>query len=398
MLATKYRALAFAVFRVFFGRRANLVRKLNQVGKIAYLALMLPVEAAGDVVFFCKRFRQPKDLRPRKVLIVKPDQLGDVLFSTFMLPIIAERHPGAEIHYLINEKTGVVLARNPYVKRTFVWHDPVLLLLFGREKRAKSRFVHLMRENLRVFRQLRAERYDVVINARPVAPSVNLPWRFLGATLIAFDTSEQSFLADAWAPWDFHEEEWLNYLGLLRPLGIAGPQEFRSVFENVDEALADDASLFPPGKEVVAIAPVTYDTDKQWSDAGWRAAISLMTGAGYRVVLTGLASQTRYLESLAAGTDALVLTSANIPQLAGIYRKARLFMGIDSFPAHLALAVRLRGACFVNGENYFLKGHTRGRLVNGTCLMPLHESMRIFATWATPEEVLAWLREELAVR
>lgn len=396
-ITCKYIAFVFTVFRVFVGKRANLVRKLNQIGKAVYLAALLPLELVGDLFFFWKRFTLPSKVVPKKILIIKPDQLGDVLFSTFMLPIIKKAYPTIEIDYLINPKTVVVLKNNPLIRKTFMWHDPVLLLLFGREKRAKGKFFSLMRENYHVWHQLRKEHYDVIINARPVAPSMNIWWRLLGGTLISFDTSEQSFLADAWAPWNFYDQEWLNYLGLLKPLGIEGQQKFEPVFENLDGSLADDPKLFPIGREIIAVAPVTYDTDKQWPDEGWHALITLLAHQGYSVVLTGLPSQEAYLKRIAAGTDARILTAASIPQLAGIYRKARLFMGIDSFPAHLALATRLRGGCFVNGENYFLKGHTRGNLVNGTCLIPLTDQMRIFSTWAKPDEVLDWIKKELSI-
>ena len=73
------------------------------------------IDVMGDLFFFNKKI--VKSFYPKKILIVKIDQFGDVLFSTFLLPIIKEKYKGVEIDYLINEKTELILKNNPNIRK-----------------------------------------------------------------------------------------------------------------------------------------------------------------------------------------------------------------------------------------------------------------------------------------
>ncbi|MGI9551178.1 MAG: glycosyltransferase family 9 protein [Aurantibacter sp.] len=84
-----------------------------------------------------------------KILLVQQKMIGDVLVSSLLCEHIKEQLPDPKVHYLIEEHTTPVVARNPFVDK---------IILFRREyKTDKSKFY-------RFLKSIRKARYDVVID------------------------------------------------------------------------------------------------------------------------------------------------------------------------------------------------------------------------------------------
>lgn len=376
MIFEKHRKL----LRKFFG---NIVRprfgwrkQSTKILKFFYLLIEWPFELLGDILFLGKRFRKTEVKNPRRILIVKIDQLGDVLFSTFLLPIVKRAYPDMEIDYLINPKAKQVLAKNPHVANVYFWEDIFLRLLPGRGHGAAG-LRGIMKKNRETMRALRARRYDAVINARAFSPSSNVPLRRIGGALIAFDISGQSFLADRWADYDLDEEEWKNYLNLLVPLAIdASSAGFREEFYNYGAP----NPMTRAGKYVV-ISPVSFEIDREWGKKNWKELISFLASRGIGAALTGMPSQKGYLEDLAsAGSGkAMVLAEMSIPEFGSLLRGAELFIGIESFPAHLALALGKHALALVNSDAYFLKGYSPKKFAtDARSMLPVLKQIEFF--------------------
>jgi heptosyltransferase-1 len=91
---------------------------------------------------------------PHKILFLRHDRIGDMIVSTPAIRIIAESHPGFELHVLASPANAQVLENARHVAR---------VIRFDRRKPA---------EFLSTLRALRRERYDVVIDCMVTAPSV----------------------------------------------------------------------------------------------------------------------------------------------------------------------------------------------------------------------------------
>ncbi len=356
--------------------RSGLKKNSIKIAKFIYLLVEWPFELLGDVLFFWKRLGKGGIRDPRKILIVKVDQLGDVLFSTLLLPAIKLKYPGARIDYLVNPKATQILEGNPHVANVYPWENVFLRLLPGRGNKM-SGILRLMGENRQTMRKLRAQNYDVVINARAFAPSSNIPLRSMGRDLIAFDISEQSFAANYWAEYDFDNEEWENYLNLLKPLGIdVGSAGFSEEFYN-------DGGPNPMngGNRYVLVSPVSFDSDREWGGDNWSKLVSFIVSQGVGVAFTGMPAQKEHLESLAsAGGDmARVFTGLRLSELGALMKGAEFFIGIDSFPAHLALAEGKRTVALVNPAAYYLKGYSPKRFaVDARNMLPVSGMVMFF--------------------
>ena len=367
------------LFRKFCGNiarpRVGWEKKLTKFLKFFYLLYFGVTEIVGDLFFFWKRH----DLRvkdPRRILIVKIDQFGDVLFSTFLLPLIKKKYPDSEIDYLINPKTAPLLAKNPHIANVYFWEEPWLLLLLGREKQATGGFLHILKKNKVTFDALRARGYDVVINTRAYSPSSNAHWAALGKMLVAFDISEKSFLADFWADYDLDEEEWKNYLNLLIPLGIdVASAEFHEEFYNVGKnPMAEKGSY-------AVLSPVSFDKERQWGSENWRELIAFLVGNGYRIAITGTKGQEEYIRGIVpeGAENIFIFTALSLSNFGALMKGAEFFAGIDSFPAHLALASGCRAMVFVNPGAYYLKGYSPKKFaIDARNMLPIIPRVRFF--------------------
>jgi hypothetical protein len=116
-LKTKYSKLSKKFLGNIFRQRIGWEKKLMKFFKFLYLLFLFPIEILGDLFTIKKIFSPAKLPNLNKILIVKTDQFGDVLFSTFLVPLIKKEHKAVEIHYLINPKTSVLLEKNPYIDK-----------------------------------------------------------------------------------------------------------------------------------------------------------------------------------------------------------------------------------------------------------------------------------------
>ncbi len=358
-------------------RRFGWKKQLTKFIKFFYLLIEWPFELLGDLLFFWMRLGKKTLTNPRRILIVKIDQFGDVLFSTFLLSIIKKKYPDLEIDYLINPKTKPLLEKNSHIANIYFWEDPFLLSLMGREKNKTGGIVAVMKRNDAVLCELKKRHYDAVINTRAYPPSSNIPWRQLGGALIAFDISEQSFFADYWADYNLEEEEWKNYLNLLRPLGIdISHAEFCEEFYN-NEA----ANLMNAMGSYVVISPVSFDVERTWKKGNWQQLITFLISQGFLVALTGMPSQKEYLEGLVspANKDSVhILTDMKIQEFGALMKGATFFVGIDSFPAHLSLACNRQSIVLVNKDSYYIKGFSQKRFpTDARIMLPIVDTMKI---------------------
>jgi len=349
-----FRKFLGAVVRPKFGVKNNLFR----IAKSIYILGSWMIEICGDILFVGKRRNGPVLPAPRRILIVKTDQLGDVTFSTLLPRAIKQKYPNARIDYLVQPNAAHVLEKNPHIDDVYLWNNLMLDLLPGRGELRKMR--SKLAENRAVAPRLRFNAYDVVINARAYPPSSNLLLRGFGKTLITFDIAEQSFLATHWADYDLNEEEPQNYARLLAPLGIVS-----SLVPSSSEFYNYDARNPMDGSDPYAVfAPVSFEIDRQWKTGYWKELIAALLAQRINVALAGLPAQRAYLEELVPAWSletgfVRLLTDMSLQELGALMKNAAFFVGIESFPAHLAIALGIPAAFLINPKVYYSKGHSR---------------------------------------
>lgn len=96
------------------------------------------------------------DEAPRKVLIIKPSALGDVVHGLPFLHALAQRFPNAEIHWVVAKGLEGILQGNPLIQKLWIIDKDRWKRFFNARETIRS-----LRE---LGRELRNERFDVVVD------------------------------------------------------------------------------------------------------------------------------------------------------------------------------------------------------------------------------------------
>ena len=303
-----------------------------------------------------RRASQLDSQPPQRLLLIRPDHLGDVLWLTPALHGLRERYPDAAITVAIGPWSAPILANNPDL-------DMLLPIAFpGFERRPKRSLISPYRTMLAAAREIRRQAFDAAVILRDdhwwgalLAATAGIPRRFGYAT-----PDVAPFLTDA-LPARPAGHAARDNIALLdevlraaskptlagdRPVTAIAPGELPLVFAPGPDATDRAATLLarlPDGAgPIVALHPSAGVPVKLW-DEGRLAAVAdwLATEYTARIILTGGPGDTPLTAAVAEQmtAPALDLTSeTDIATLVALYRHCALVLGPDNGALHLAVA------------------------------------------------------------
>lgn len=278
---------------------------------------------------------------PLRLLLIRPDHLGDVLFLTPALRALRQAQPQATITALVGPWAAPLLARNPDLDAVetldFPWFD----------RRPRRGLLDPYRRLLRAADALRG-RFDVAIILRFdhwwggwLAAAAGIPWRLGYAT-----PQLAPFLTEA-VPYRSGRHEVLQNLTLTARLGTpaeAMPRQAPLRYV-LDPAAGGVAERWTRGtRPLVALHPGSGAPVKRWPPERWAAlAGHLATTHGARIVLTGApgaeAQEARAIAARVGGAATVAAGETTLESLAALYAACDLVVGPDTGPLHLAVAV-----------------------------------------------------------
>jgi lipopolysaccharide heptosyltransferase II len=284
------------------------------------------------------RLQHPPALPPDpcRILVIKPCCLGDVLLTTPVLAALRARYPRSTIHYAVGRHAAPAIVRHPAVDR-LIDAGPGA----GRGRRAL----------LGLVRRMRAGRYDICLVLERSPLFTILPLLARVPVRAGIDSGGRGFALNLRVPWDESLHEADLYLSVAGALGCPtaglhlrfepGPSATSAM-----ETFWQTHGLHGP---LVAIAPGGGANpgmdlpEKRWlpdrfaaladrlhHEAG--AAIVLLGGPGDRALCAGVAATMR-VPSLDLSGD------APFAERGALLRRCALYVGNDSGPTHLAVAV-----------------------------------------------------------
>lgn len=284
----------------------------------------------------------------RRVLVIKPDHLGDLLLATPALAALRQALPAARIVGLVGPWARLVWEGSPDL-------DALHELPFPGFERAApprgglARLAALLRPYLLLARYaalLRRERYDAALILRDdhwwgaaLAALAGIPRRVGHAHPLC-----APLLTDAlpYAPREHVSRQALA--AAARLAGPAGEPPLRLGPAPADAAWAAGwlAANLAPGERLVVIHPGTGGPTKHWPEERWPAvADALAALPGVRLLLTGGPGEAALARRIGAGMARPHLSLAgqtSLGQLAALLGRAALVLGVDSGPLHVAVS------------------------------------------------------------
>jgi heptosyltransferase-3 len=262
----------------------------------------------------------------RRALIVKLGHHGDVLLATPVLGALKAQAPHLELDALTYAESEPMLTGHPALSRIFT--------VGGSE--------------FRLFKDLRARRYDLLVHLSEHSRGAWLG-RGLGATYsVAPDRADgRSFWRKSFTHVyplvrgnRRHRVE-LN-LDALRRIGVQPePGQRKVLFVPGAAAEQRAASLAEP--PFVHIHPASRWRFKCWPAARNAELIDRLAAEGNRIVITGAPDEVTFIReiihNLTVAQPINLAGQLSIKELGAIAARARLFIGVDSMPMHLAAAM-----------------------------------------------------------
>jgi heptosyltransferase-1 len=274
-----------------------------------------------------------------KVLIVRTSALGDVVQALPVLNALRRHLPAATIGWVVEEWIAPVLEDHPGLDRLL----PVRLRAWGREPFARR----TRRELAAFWRALRDFAPDVVLDlmgnhkAGAIAALTFASRRIGLARPFRREPSSALWISEGVAPRGPHAVDRmlsvLDALGLpAEPAQFGGDKIFRAAPAEVGEDLAADPEPF------VLIHAGAGWANKIYPAAWWgRVAqrIEEETGLPARVAVAQGEEELAAQVVAASAGSARAVPAGDLRTLAALLRRARLVLGGDSGPTHLAHAL-----------------------------------------------------------
>ncbi len=286
---------------------------------------------------------------PRRVLLIRPDHLGDLLFATPALRFVREHMPDAHLTALVGPWGKPVVERSPYL-------DAVETLEFpGFTRRAKGSPLAPYTYLRAAAQSVRAGRYDAAVILRFdhwwgawLAAMAGIPRR------VGYAMPEVAPFLTERMPYEPGRHEVTQNLRLAAQLARAPepamapgewPLDFR--INATDEDAARDwltAHGVGEGARFAVLVPGSGAAVKLWRVEGFaRVANALWERWGVRAVIAGGDSERALAEQVAAKAQHPPVNAAGqttLPQLSALFARAALAIGTDSGPMHLAVAMQ----------------------------------------------------------
>jgi heptosyltransferase-3 len=281
----------------------------------------------------------------RRVLIIKLRHHGDVLLSTPVATTLMAYAPHVKIDALVYAESAEILDDHPAINHVFTI----------KSRHQKQNFFTNLTEELLLFQQLRACRYDLVIHlteswrgawlTRILAPR----WSVAPSLQHRGRLWHKCFTHHYATPRSKPRHTVESNLDALRRIGLQPTPAQRRVTivpgikaEARLTAILRDRGL--ESKRYIHIHAPSRWTFKCWTAKGWAAVIKSLSEEGWPVVLTAAPSQkeAKIVEDILEQSNGRGISLAgqlSLKELAVLSAQAKIFIGVDSAPMHIAAAV-----------------------------------------------------------
>ncbi|MCX7893672.1 MAG: glycosyltransferase family 9 protein [Burkholderiales bacterium] len=302
----------------------------------------------------------------RKILVIRRDNIGDLVLTTPLFAALRERLPDAQIDVLTNSYAEPVLFGNPDVDNVYVYTKA-----HHRGEGVSRLRVYLQR--FRVTRELRRERYDAILLARSLAiPRLVARARRIGASEIVGVLAPGDHLARklthaiAWDPSpDVHEV--VRSFRTAEHFGIAGPPGPLRLFPQeaeVREARERLAPVLGLGKRLVAVNLSSRKVRQRWpaeSFARFMRELAAREGVAFMLVWSpgdaanprhpGDDAKAREVMARLEGVPCAAYATAELRQLIAGLSLASAIVTSDGGAMHLGAGVGLPVLAFFGNSS-----------------------------------------------
>ena len=295
----------------------------------------------------------------RRALVVILRHHGDTLLAAPVLGALKAQAPHAEIDALVYDDTALMLQGHPALARLHV---------VGRSWK-KQGAVSRFSSELQLHRELRERSFDLLVHLTEqprgawLARGLSPRWSVAPVVPDRGDFWRNSFTHLFQVARNGRRHRVEANLDALRRIGLhPSPEQKRVQFVPGAEAEARVATLL--GAEGISDGSFIHlHPASRWSFKCWpadkNAALVDQLSGSHRVVITSAPEEKPFIERVLSGVKAKPVNLAgklSIKELGALTACARLFIGVDSMPMHLASAMGTRTVALFGPSGEFQWG------------------------------------------
>jgi predicted lipopolysaccharide heptosyltransferase III len=283
-----------------------------------------------------------------RILLIRLRLIGDVVFTTPAVAALRRRFPDATITYLVESAAAPVVRHNPHIDELIVAERP----------RGLARVIY----DIALARRLRAAQFDLVIDFHGGPRSAWLALATGAPQRIGYAVPGRGWMYTTTLPWSRAlvppRHSVANQWDLLAPLGIGATLPGETPVEMPDDpaavAIVADrlaAAGVPADAHVVVMHVSAGNPFRRWPAERFAevAAALAREGEARRIIITSGPSESDAANRIAADAQARAGEAADrivrcgefdLAELRALVGRARLYVGGDSGPLHIASATR----------------------------------------------------------
>ena len=273
-----------------------------------------------------------------RALMVKMRHHGDVLLAAPVLTVLKAHSPRIELDALVYDDTAPMLAGHPALSK---------LHLTGRKWRQLGALERFSRERA-LFKALRARRYDLLVHLSEHPRGAWLA-RALGARyrVAPIVDGRGAFWRRSFThlyPMVRNRHHVEVNLDALRRIGIQPSMAERKVVFVPGEAAEKRISELLNGEPFVHMHPASRWRFKCWPAERNAQLIDRLAAEGHKVVVSSASDEdeislVKEILGKCQSQPVNLAGKLSVKELGALTARARLFIGVDSMPMHLAAAM-----------------------------------------------------------
>jgi heptosyltransferase I len=276
----------------------------------------------------------------KRILIIRPSAAGDIVMASPMIRTLRRSFPEARIVWLA-EPSMADLLHHPELDGVIFWDKGR-----WRQMLKGGRLLALFREIRSLRRQLRSERFDLVLDAQGLLRSRVLA-RLSGATRrVGFDSREPGrfLMTEIVSRGPGARRMSSEYRHMMETIGLSVDDFFPELAVKAEDADAMGDRLRAAGIDdgYAVICPFTTRPQKHWFADRWAAlAGEIRKRMGLPVVMLGGPNDVSAARSIAIAAENALhdLTGATtLGQSMAVLQDAALIVGVDTGLTHMGTA------------------------------------------------------------
>ena len=333
---------------------------------------------------------------PRRILIIKPSAIGDIVHALPVLSLLRRRWPEAKISWIVTPACATLLEGHPLLDELIVFNRR----RYGHAWRSPTAMWALWRAAFDLYQH----RFDLVIDLQGLFRSGWMAWQTRAPIRIGYSMAREG----GWAfythrvpgtPLSMQAVE--RYLKMADALGL-GREPVEFVFATNDADRASVAAKLPPmaaGARFAVLLPGTNWATKRWPVEHFAALVQpIRERFGFETIVAGGPGDAELAAHIAAPSLA---GKTSLRELVALLERADLVIANDSGPMHIAAALG-RPLVALYGPTSASRTGPHGRMesvlsVDIPCA-PCYSrkcSHQSCLRWITPEMVLKLAAEQL---